>query len=95
MASSLYSLVTGKVIRPGIAMTGELTLSGRVLPVGGIKEKVIAAKRAKLHEIILPKENEKDLEEIPKYIKSGIRFHLVRELDEVIGNAFKIKRSGG
>ncbi len=91
MASSLYSLVTGKVIRSGVAMTGELTLSGRVLPVGGIKEKVIAAKRAKLREIILPRENKKDLVEIPDYIKKGLKFHLIDEINEAVNIAFEKK----
>jgi ATP-dependent Lon protease len=89
IASSLYSLATGKIIRPGLAMTGELTLSGRVLPVGGIKEKLIAAKRAKLKEIIMPAENEKDLLEIPAYIKKNLKFHFVKEINEVLGIAFK------
>lgn len=93
MASSLYSLVTGKVIRPGIAMTGELTLSGRILPVGGIKEKVIAAKRAHLKEIILPEENEKDLGEIPDYIKKGLKFHLINEMNDAVKIAFTKKRN--
>jgi ATP-dependent Lon protease len=88
MASSLYSLATGKVIRPGIAMTGELTLSGRVLPIGGLKEKLIAAKRAGLKEIIIPKENEKNMSEIPAYIKKGFKFHFVKEMEDVIKVAF-------
>ncbi len=88
MASSIYSLMTGRVIRRGLAMTGELTLSGRVLPVGGVKEKVIAAKRAGLRTIILPGENKKDLTEIPEYIKKGMTFHFVNEIDEVIKLAF-------
>ena len=66
-----------------LAMTGELSLVGNVLPVGGIKEKVIAAKRARMKEIILPKENQKDLNEIPDYIKKGIQFHLVKTMNEV------------
>jgi ATP-dependent Lon protease len=88
MASSLYSLAIGKVIRPGIAMTGELTLSGRVLPIGGIKEKLIAAKRAGIKEIIMPGENEKNLTEIPAYIKKGFKFHFVKEMEEAIKIAF-------
>ena len=91
MASSLYSMATSTIIRPGLAMTGELTLTGRVLPVGGIKEKVIAAKRSKLKEIIIPKENEKDLEDIPDYITKGIRFHFVDTIEEVIAISFKAK----
>ncbi|MFH0976210.1 MAG: endopeptidase La [Spirochaetota bacterium] len=91
MACSLYSLATAQVIRPRLAMTGELTLSGRVLPVGGIKEKLIAAKRAGLKEIIMPKENEKNLQEIPAYIKTGIKFYFVKEVDEAIKIAFNKK----
>ncbi len=90
MATSLYSLAIGRVIRPGIAMTGELTLSGRVLPIGGIKEKLIAAKRAGIKEIIMPKENEKNLTEIPAYIKKGLKFHFVKAMEEVIEVAFNI-----
>ncbi|MBN2039772.1 MAG: endopeptidase La [Spirochaetes bacterium] len=88
MASSLYSLATDKIIKPGLAMTGELTLSGRILPVGGIKEKVIAAKRSRIKEIIMPKENEKDLSEIPEYIKKGVKFHFIKDIDEAIKISF-------
>jgi len=84
MASAMLSLVTGKKIKNRLAMTGELSLIGNVLPVGGIKEKVIAAKRARMKEIILPKENQKDLSEIPDYIKKGITFHPVSTMDEVL-----------
>ena len=88
MASSLYSLITKKIIKQSIAMTGELTLSGQVFPIGGLKEKVIAAKRAKIKKIIIPKENQKDLEEIPYYIKRGLKFHFVEEMSDVIKIAF-------
>lgn len=88
MATSIYSMVTNKKIRPRLAMTGELTLTGRVFPVGGIKEKVIAAKKANLKEVIIPLENKKDLEEIPAYIRKGMNFHLVERLEEVIEIAF-------
>jgi len=88
MASAIYSMVTGRLIRSGVAMTGELTLIGRVLPVGGIKEKIIAAKRANLREIIIPSENRRDLEEVPEYIRKGIKFHPVETLEEVIEIAF-------
>jgi len=84
MASAMLSLVTGKKLTNNLAMTGELSLIGNVLPVGGIKEKVIAAKRAKMKDIILPKENQKDLNEIPDYIKKGINFHLVETMNEVV-----------
>ena len=88
MATSLFSLVTGMAIRPRLAMTGELTLSGRILPVGGIKEKLIAAKRATLKEIILPEQNKKDISEIPEYIKKGVTFHFVNEMTDIIKIAF-------
>ncbi|HRZ27227.1 MAG TPA: endopeptidase La [Spirochaetota bacterium] len=90
--SSLYSMATGKIVRPNLAMTGELTLTGRVLPVGGIKEKVIAAKKANIKYIIMPKQNEKDLVDIPDYIKRGLVFHPVSQADEVINFAFPDRR---
>jgi len=92
MATSLYSMATNKQIRQGIAMTGELTLTGRVFPVGGIKEKIIAAKKANIKEIILPRENRKDLDDIPGYIKKGLNFHLVDQVEEVITIAFNAKK---
>lgn len=88
MAASLYSLIANRTPKQRLAMTGELTLSGRVLPVGGIKEKIIAAKRAGIKEILLPVDNDKDLKEVPDYIKKGIKFHLVREIDEVLNITF-------
>lgn len=65
-------------------MTGELTLTGRVLPIGGIKEKVLGAVRAGIHEIIIPAENEASLEDLPKDVEDTLTIHLVRELDDVI-----------
>ena len=88
MASALLSLVTGKRIKKGLAMTGELSLVGRVLPIGGLKEKTIAAKRNKIREILIPAQNKKDLDEIPEHIKRGIRFHLVEQMDKVIEKIF-------
>ncbi|MEM5948475.1 endopeptidase La [Spirochaetia bacterium 38H-sp] len=84
MASALLSLATGKKLRPSLAMTGELSLTGSVLPIGGLKEKVIAAKRAGIKHIIIPKSNTKDLEEIPEYIQKGITFYRVENMQEVI-----------
>lgn len=87
--SALTSLITGKKIKSFVAMTGEITLRGQVLPVGGIKEKVLAAKRAGMREIIMCYLNEKDVEEInPQFIK-GLKFHFVREMNEVIAIALK------
>jgi ATP-dependent Lon protease len=84
MASTLLSLVINKKIRNNLAMTGELSLVGRVLPIGGLKEKTIAARRHKIKEIIIPQENKRDLDEIPDHIKKGITFHPVEKMDEVI-----------
>jgi len=84
MVVSLASLFTGKPVRKNIAMTGEITLRGDVLPVGGIKEKVIAAVRAGITEIILPHLNEKDVIELPDNVKEGIRFHLVQGIEEAL-----------
>jgi ATP-dependent Lon protease len=88
MASCLLSLVTKRKIRNDLAMTGELSLVGRVLPIGGLKEKTIAAKRDKVKEIIIPDENLKDLDDIPENIKKGITFHAVKTMDEVIERLF-------
>ncbi len=88
MATALISSLTGKPIKRDVAMTGEITLRGRVLPVGGIKEKVLAAHRAGVKTIVLPKENEKYLEEIPRQVKRKLRFILVEHLDEVLPIAF-------
>ncbi len=88
MASSLFSLITKQKIKEDLAMTGELTLTGSVLPVGGIKEKVIAAHRAKIKTIILPKENQRDLENIPEKIKKDLTFYCVSTMDEVLGLIF-------
>jgi ATP-dependent Lon protease len=84
MMTALMSAFTGKKVKPYLAMTGEITLRGQVLPVGGIKEKVLAAKRAGLKEIILCSQNEKDVEEIdPNFIK-GLNFHYVKQMQQVI-----------
>jgi ATP-dependent Lon protease len=91
MASSIYSIAAGKILAKGLAMTGELTLTGRVLPVGGIKEKIIAAKRGNLKRIIIPKENRKDMAEIPDYVKKGLKFYFVENIEEVINIAFNQK----
>ena len=84
MALALYSLATKQMVRGDIAMTGELSLTGKVLPVGGIKEKVLAAKRAGIKEIILPWQNEKDLKEVPERHRKGMKFYPVKHFDEVL-----------
>ncbi|MGC8763434.1 MAG: endopeptidase La [Acidobacteriota bacterium] len=89
LTTSLVSLLTGRLVRDDLAMTGEITLSGKVLPVGGIKEKVLAAKRAGLSEVILPERNQGDLEELTAEAKAGMTFHLVKEIPEVLQRALK------
>jgi ATP-dependent Lon protease len=84
MATTLISALTKIPVRKDVAMTGEITLRGKVLPVGGIKDKVLAAYRGGITEIILPKENEKDLEEIPDEVRESMEFHLVESMDEVL-----------
>ena len=84
MASSVVSALSGRSVRHDIAMTGEITLRGRVLPIGGVKEKVLGAVRAGITRIILPKENEPDLEDLPKEVRDKIEVFLVQELGEVL-----------
>lgn len=89
IVSSLYSALSGKPVFKDIAMTGEITLRGRVLPVGGIKEKVLAAHRAGIKKVILPKDNEKDLFLVPEEVRKTLEFTFVRHLDEVLKTAIK------
>ncbi len=89
LATSLFSLVKGESVKPGLAITGELTLTGNVLPVGGIREKVIAAKRNGYSDVMLPKENARDLKEIPAGVKKGLNFHLVSNMNQVLRIAFE------
>ncbi|MBS3971287.1 MAG: endopeptidase La [Clostridia bacterium] len=87
IATAMASTLTNKPVRKDLAMTGEITLRGRVLPVGGIKEKVIAAHRAGIRKVVLPKENEKNLEDVPQSVKRKIDFHFVEHMDEVLSVA--------
>jgi len=91
MLTALTSLLTGRPVRSDVAMTGEITLRGLVLPVGGIKEKVLAARRAGIATVILPKKNEKDLDEVSEQVKKDLKFHFVKRMDEVIELALKKK----
>jgi ATP-dependent Lon protease len=84
MASAVVSTLSGRPVRHDIAMTGEITLRGRVLPIGGVKEKVLGAVRAGINRIILPKENEPDLEDLPQEVRDKIEIYLVQELGEVL-----------
>jgi ATP-dependent Lon protease len=87
MGVALVSALTKIPVRHDVALTGEITLRGRVLPIGGLKEKALAAHRADIHEVVIPKENEKDLEEVPKAIAKQLKFHPVEHMDEVLRHA--------
>ncbi len=89
IAASLASLLTGRPVRHNLAMTGEITLRGKVMPVGGIKEKVLAAKRAGIDTVILPKRNEKDLEDVPEKVRQEMTFEFVDTIDEVLERALE------
>ena len=89
MVTALMSLFSGRAVKPRVALTGEITLTGQVLPVGGIKEKVLAAKRSGVVEIVLPKENEPNVEEdIPRHLRKGLTFHFVGTVEEALELAF-------
>ena len=88
MATAMLSAILGKSVRADIAMTGEITLRGRVLPIGGLKEKIIAAKKAKMKEVLVPKQNEKDIHELENEILEGISVTFVENMEQVIKAAF-------
>lgn len=88
MALAMHSLATNKPVRAPLAMTGELTITGKVLPVGGIREKIIAAKRVKVFEVILPAENRRDFEKLPEYIRSKITVHYVGRFSDLLAVAY-------
>jgi ATP-dependent Lon protease len=87
LATAMVSALTGLPVRKDVAMTGEITLRGRVLPIGGLKEKVLAAHRAGIMEIIVPEENRKDIDEIPDNVKEALKFHFVSNADNVLKKA--------
>lgn len=89
MTLALISALTGKPVRKDVAMTGEITLRGRVMEIGGVKEKVLAAHRAEIATIVLPKENEKDMVDVPKHVKDEMKFTFVENMDEVLKVALK------
>ena len=90
LVTALVSLMTQRPVRSDLSMTGEVTLSGRVLPVGGIKEKVLGARRAGIKTVILPKRNEKNLiEDVPSQVREGMTFHLVDTVDQVLNLALE------
>lgn len=93
MALALYSLATNKPVKQDLAMTGELTLTGKVLPIGGIREKTIAARRVGVSNLIFPKDNQKDFEELPDYLKKGIKTHFVEYFTDVLDVAYKEEKN--
>jgi ATP-dependent Lon protease len=89
MTTALVSLLTGRPVRPEVGMTGEVTLQGKVLPIGGVKQKVLAAHRAGLTEVVLPLRNGPDLEDVPEAVRNQMTFHLAAEIEEVLEHALK------
>ena len=84
MATALASLLTGRPVRADVAMTGEITLTGQVLPIGGLKEKALAAQRGGIHTVIAPELNEQDVDEIPEHLRKDLEFRFVSTIDEVL-----------
>jgi ATP-dependent Lon protease len=87
IATAIVSALTGIPVRGDVAMTGEVTLRGRVLPIGGLKEKAVAAHRNSIRHVIIPAENLREIDDIPEEVRSGVRFHPVRSMDEVLALA--------
>jgi ATP-dependent Lon protease len=92
MVTSLASLLTGRPAHPLVAMTGEITLRGKVLPVGGIKEKVLAAKRAGIERVVLPERNRRDVEEVPKELLEDLELEYVGTIDEALRHTLAASR---
>ncbi|MCJ7831840.1 MAG: endopeptidase La, partial [Actinobacteria bacterium] len=89
MTTAIVSLLTGRNVKPTVAMTGEVTLQGRVLPIGGVKQKVLAAHRAGIREVILPKRNEGDIDDVPDVVRDEITFHTPEGVSEVLAVALE------
>ncbi|HEY1454904.1 MAG TPA: S16 family serine protease, partial [Candidatus Dormibacteraeota bacterium] len=89
MTTAIVSLLTGRPMRSTVAMTGEVTLQGLVLPIGGVKQKVLAAHRMGLKEVILPKRNEKDIDDVPQSVREAMTFHLAGRMDDVLKHALE------
>ena len=92
IATAMLSALTGRSVRHDVAMTGEVTLRGRVLPIGGLKEKTMAAKRSGIRTVIIPKENEKDLEEIDQTVRAALRFVTAETVDAVFAHALALPK---
>jgi ATP-dependent Lon protease len=84
MTTALVSLLTGRPVKHTVGMTGEVTLQGRVLPIGGVKQKVLAAHAAGLTDVVLPERNRADLDEVPEEVRERMKFHPVLSIDEVL-----------
>jgi ATP-dependent Lon protease len=89
MTTALVSLLTGRRVRAEVGMTGELSLTGRVLPIGGVKQKLLAAQRAGLTEVFLPQRNEPDLDDVPKEVLDAVPVHLVSDVREILDSALE------
>jgi len=92
MTTAIVSLLTGRPVRSTVGMTGEVTLQGLVLPIGGVKQKVLAAHRMGLKEVILPKRNEKDLDDLPATVREAMTFHLATRVEQVLEHALEPKK---
>ena len=95
MVTALASLLSGRPCASDVAMTGEITLSGQVLPIGGLKEKALAAQRKGIRTVIAPALNEQDIDEIPEHLRKTIEFVFVSTIDEVLEAALAQRRAGG
>jgi len=89
MTTAFVSLLTGRRVRSTVGMTGEMTLQGKVLPIGGVKQKVLAAHRAGLTEVIVPARNQGDLDDVPDQIREDMTFHVAARIDEIVGWALE------
>ena len=95
MATAIASSITGRPVRADTAMTGEITLTGQVLPIGGLKEKALAAQRADIHRLIVPRRNEADIDDVPEHLRKRMQFVLVDDADEVLDAALESPARGG
>jgi ATP-dependent Lon protease len=94
MTTAMVSLLTGRPVRSTVGMTGEVTLQGLVLPIGGVKQKVLAAHRMGLTEVVLPRRNEKDLDDVPESVRREMTFHLASRVEDVLAVALEDGATG-
>jgi ATP-dependent Lon protease len=95
MLTALVSLLTGRKVRDTVGMTGEITLQGKVLPIGGVKQKVLAAHRAGLTEVVVPRRNEADLDDVPEKVREDLTFHIADTVDDVLTAALDMATTSG